>query len=79
MTITVVVPVSPIRFHPDISILTETIESVRYWLPDAEIVITFDGVRTENELWRHNYELAINRALELAGLGVASRCPVCVR
>jgi hypothetical protein len=64
MTITVVVPVSPIRFHPDISILTETIESVRYWLPDAEIVITFDGVRTENELWRHNYELAINRALE---------------
>lgn len=63
---TVIIPVSPIRFHPDISILTETIESVRHWLPDAEIFLTFDGVRTEHELWRNNYELAIHRALELA-------------
>ena len=64
--ITVVVPVSPIRFHPDVSILTETIESIRYWLPDAEIWLTFDGVRTENELWRQNYELHIRDALKLA-------------
>ncbi len=64
--ITVVVPVSPIRFHPDSSILTETVQSVRHWLPDAEIFLTFDGVRAEHELWRDNYEHHIHRALELA-------------
>lgn len=66
MTISVVIPVSPIRFHPDCSILTATVESVRHWLPDAEIWLTFDGVRTENELWRDNYELHIHDALKLA-------------
>lgn len=64
--LSVVVPVSPIRFHPNIDILTETIQSVRHWLPDTEIFLTFDGVRPEHELWRNNYEHAINRALALA-------------
>lgn len=45
--ITAVIPVSPIPSHPDISILVETIESIRFHHPNIPIVVTFDGVRLE--------------------------------
>jgi len=61
--ITVVTPVSPIPSHPDTAILDETIESVRHHLPDAEILITFDGVRPEQEHRRADYEEFMRRAL----------------
>ena len=61
--ISVVIPVSPIKSHPDTTILTETVESVRHHLPDAEIFITFDGVREEQDHRRGDYEEFIRRAL----------------
>lgn len=64
--ITAVIPVSPIKQHPETSILEQTVESVRYWLPDAEILLTFDGVRAEQEDRRQDYEEAIRRILWLA-------------
>ena len=64
--ITVVIPVSPIKSHPEIGILTETVESVRHHLPDAEIFLTFDGVRVEQKRRRKDYDEAIRRTLEMA-------------
>jgi len=61
--ITVIVPVSPIKSHPDTRILDETIISIRRQLPDAEIIITFDGVRAEEEHRRTDYEMFIRKAL----------------
>lgn len=66
MSITVVIPVSPIKSHPETTILAETVESVRHWLPTSEILLTFDGVRKEQNSRRKDYEEFIRRALELA-------------
>ena len=61
--ITVIIPTSPIPSHPDISMLVETIRTVRAHLPESEIIVTFDGVRTEQEDRRKSYEEYIRRAL----------------
>ena len=61
--ITVVIPVSPIPSHPGAEILIETVQSVRHHLPDAEIILTFDGVRPEHEARRRDYEHFIRAAL----------------
>jgi hypothetical protein len=61
--ITAVVPISPIPSHPDTHIIDETIASIRYWLPDTQIVLTFDGVRAEQEDMRPAYEEHIRRVL----------------
>lgn len=61
--ITVIVPASPIKSHPDTSIIDETIQSIRRWLPNAEIILTFDGVREEHESRREDYEEFIRRIL----------------
>lgn len=61
--ITVVTPISPIPSHPDTAILDYTIESVRHHLPDAEIILTFDGVRHKQEDRRADYEEFIRRTL----------------
>lgn len=45
--ITIIIPSSPIKSHPSTDILEETIKSIKYHLPNAEIIITFDGVRKE--------------------------------
>jgi hypothetical protein len=63
--ITVFIPVSPIKSHPSTEILEQTIDSVRYWLPDAELIVTFDGVREEQEHCRADYEESIRRSLWL--------------
>lgn len=63
MTITVVTPVSPIPSHPDISILSETVASVRRHIPDAGLVLLFDGVRAEQAAMRDDYEEATQRTL----------------
>lgn len=63
--VTVIIPVSPIKSHPDPRILAETIKSIRYHLPDSEIIITFDGVRKEQESKRNDYETFIRKALYL--------------
>ena len=64
--ITVVVPVSPIKSHPDTTILETTLDSVRECLPDAEIFLTFDGVRKEQRDRQPDYDEFIRRALWLA-------------
>lgn len=60
--ITVVIPVSPIKSHPDTKILDETISTIRAHL-NCEIIVTFDGVRSEQEERRDDYEEFIRRAL----------------
>lgn len=74
--ITVVVPVSPIKSHPDTAILIETIESARHHLPDAELVVTFDGVRAEQEDRRADYEEHIRRALWLLDHKYGNTVPI---
>jgi hypothetical protein len=64
--ITIVVPVSPIKSHPDTVILEETIGSVRTLFPTAEIFLTFDGVREEQKTRLADYQEFIHRALWLA-------------
>ncbi|ARG91413.1 hypothetical protein [Mycobacterium kansasii] len=61
--LTVVIPVSPIPSHPSTAILDETLDSVRFHHPQAEILLTFDGVRSEQEHRREAYEEAIRRIL----------------
>lgn len=61
--VTVLIPVSPIKSHPSIEILEETVKSIRHHLPEAEIIITFDGVRPEQEDLRVVYNESIRRAL----------------
>jgi len=64
--ITIVVPVSPIKSHPDTAILAETIGSIRKLFPTSEIFLTFDGVRAEQEHRRDDYNQFIHQALWLA-------------
>ena len=73
--ITVVIPVSPINSHPTTTILAKTVESVRHWLPTAEIMLCFDGVRKEQERLRSRYESHIFDALELADWQWGNVCP----
>ncbi len=53
--ITVVVPCSPIKSHPDTRIIDETIASVRTHLPTSEIIIQFDGVRQQQKHYQDAY------------------------
>lgn len=64
--ITVLIPTSPIPAHPSTAMIEETVASVRYWLPDAEIVLMIDGVRPEQERRRPAYEDYQRRLLWLA-------------
>lgn len=61
--LTVIVPVSPWKSHPDTKKLEVTIQSIRRHLPDCEIVITFDGVRAEQEDRREDYNEFVKRML----------------
>lgn len=63
--VTAIIPVSPIKSNPSVEILAETIKSIRYHFPEIEILITFDGVREEQEDMRIAYEEFTRRALFL--------------
>lgn len=54
--ITIVIPSSAIKSHPDTRIIDETIASIRYHLPKSEIIITFDGIHPDYEKYRKAYE-----------------------
>lgn len=75
MNITVVVPVSPIKSHPNTAILDETLDSIRHHFPDAEILLTFDGIRAEHKHRRRDYEEFIRRALWRANHHYGAVCP----
>jgi hypothetical protein len=47
--LTILIPTSPIPSNPSTSILDETIASVRFHFPEADIIIMCDGVRAEQE------------------------------
>ena len=64
-SLTVIIPTSVIPAHPSTAILEETIEAVRTQLPDAEIIITFDGVRDKQKNRKADYELYMRKALWL--------------
>lgn len=61
--ITVVIPTSPIKSHPDTSIVDEAIATVKHHLPDSDIILTFDGVHPEQEHFREAYDEFKNRML----------------
>lgn len=61
--ITVIIPTSVIPSHPDTSMLEHTIDDIRTQLPNCEIIITFDGIRFEQEDRRADYNEYIKRAL----------------
>lgn len=61
--ITAVVTTSPIPSHPDTKIIEATIASIRGRLPEAEIIVAFDGVRPEQEHLRAAYEEYQHRLL----------------
>lgn len=54
--ITFIIPTSPTESNPDTSMVEETISSIRVHRPEAEIIITFDGVREEQSDKKDNYE-----------------------
>lgn len=67
--ISVIVPTSPIAAHPETDILEETISSIRHWLPDVEIFLTFDGIPPDHYHRHAQYDEYIRRALWLADHG----------
>lgn len=64
--IAVIVPTSPIKSHPETSILEETLDSIRHHLPTAPIYLTFDGLREEHSDRKADYDEYTRRALWLA-------------
>lgn len=63
--LTVVIPTSVIPSHPDTSVIEQTIHDVRTQLPNAEIIITFDGVRPQQKKRQADYDEYIHRVLWL--------------
>ncbi len=63
--LTVLVSTSPIPSHPSTKIIEETVASVRYWLPDAPMVVMCDGVREEQEDRRADYDDYLHRVMWL--------------
>lgn len=59
--VTVIVPTSPVPSNPDTQMIEDTIASVRHHLPDAEILILCDGVRSEQEHRREAYEQFVSK------------------
>lgn len=54
--ITVIIPISPMPSHPSTEVVDVTLDSIRTRLPDAEIILMFDGVPAHLEEFRANYE-----------------------
>lgn len=54
--LTILIPTSPIPSHPSTDILNETIASIRFHFPDADILVMCDGVRPEQEDRREDYD-----------------------
>lgn len=54
--ITAVITTSPIPHHPQTDAIEQVYNAIRYWLPDAPVLILVDGVRKEQEHLRKQYE-----------------------
>lgn len=54
--ITILIPTSVIPTHPSTLLLDQTIESVRFHFPTADILVMCDGIRPEQEDRRYDYD-----------------------
>ena len=73
--ITVVIPTSPIPDHPSTVIIEKTIQSIRFHLPESQIIVMADGVRPQVEHRRAQYEEYIQRlADKLARMEFGNTC-----
>lgn len=54
--ITILIPTSPIKSHPDTKIIDKCIDSIRNYLPTSRIIIMADGVRPEQEEFTERYQ-----------------------
>ena len=61
--ITVIIVSSILPSHPSTHILEETISSVRYHLPENEIILQIDGLRDERQNKKTEYDEFKNRIL----------------
>jgi hypothetical protein len=61
--VTIIIPTSVIPSHPDTSIIEETIDSIRHYFPDNEIILQVDGLRDERLDWKDRYDEYKNRIL----------------
>lgn len=61
--VTVLIPTSPIADHPDTKHIDQTIASIRYHLPNAQIIVMIDGCREEQKNYQEKYDLYVNRLL----------------
>jgi hypothetical protein len=61
--ITVVLVTSVLPSHPSTRIVDETIESIRYHLPDCEIILQIDGLRSERQNRKEDYDEYKNQML----------------
>lgn len=64
-SVTIIIPASPIPSHPATDVLAECIARIRAYpeLAECEILVTFDGVRPEQEHRRAAYEEHMRRVL----------------
>lgn len=74
--VTVIITTSPAPIHPSTDHLVETIESVRDVLPNAEILLMFDGVRPEQAELRSAYEQYTREVLWLCNIRWHNVLPV---
>lgn len=63
--VTAIVCTSPVKSHPSTDMIETTIASIRSNFPDVEIIVTFDGIRAEQEPYRERYEEYVRRVLHL--------------
>lgn len=63
--VTVLVSSSPIPSNPSTKIIEHTIESIREQLPDSDVIIMLDGVRSEQAEMVVNYDRYIENVLWL--------------
>jgi hypothetical protein len=75
-TITVLMPTSPIPSHPSTQVIETAIKSVRSHLPDSEILIMIDGVRSEQQHRKADYEEYKRRLLSLCNDEYYNALPV---
>ena len=68
--ITVLVSSSPILSHPSTGIIAETLDSIRYHLPESRILLMCDGIRPEQAHLMESYTKYKSRLLDMMLLGL---------
>ena len=61
--VTIVVVTSVLPSHPSTEILDQTLQSIRYHFPENEIILQIDGLRSERQNRKNDYDEYKNRVL----------------